>query len=520
VTKGDTAASVPNAAPAAMPDSLLDSVSDSVANTVPDVLLQPVGEAAVSPTELALVVRGMSKAFGPTQALWPIDLDIRAGEIHALLGENGSGKSTFIKSLSGFHKADAGDVHVGGQKLTLGSAGSAHSLGCRFVHQDLGLIASETVMDNLNYGSRYPTVFGTINSRAARRAAVAHLERVGMDIDPRQKVGSLSPAQQTAVAVARALRPDGAIEPRLLVLDEPTARLPQQEVAQLLEIVRSVSRAGVAVIYVSHRIEEVFEVAKTVTVLRDGRKVATKNVADLDQRGLVNLLVGGALDDVDFAHFSAPPSDAPTVLDVHGLTSVQLTEVALEVRAGEVVGIAGITGSGRETILSTIFGGTPRSTGSVSADGRRIEPGRPDLSIAAGIAYLPPDRKISGGLLALTARENLMLADLGKHWRFPRLSLKDERTESKTWFARLSVRPGDNVERQRREPAKDPLRQVAAHRPARAATRRTHSGRRYRDQGRTAQGDPGCRAGRRLHPHQLLRHRRTYRGLPPHPRDA
>jgi ribose transport system ATP-binding protein len=315
------------------------------------------------------------------------------------------------------------------------------------VHQDLGLIGSETVMDNLNVGGRYPTIFGTINTPAARRAAIADLERVGVDIDPKQVVTSLSPAQQTAVAVARALRPDGAAEPRLLVLDEPTARLPQKEVAQLLDIVRSVSRAGVAVIYVSHRIEEVFAVAETVTVLRDGRKVATRTVADLDRRGLVDLLVGRVLDDVDVAHFGTPQSDAPTVLDVRGVTSVHVTEIDLGAKVGEVVGIAGITGSGRETILSTIFGGMSRATGTVTVDGQSIKAGRPELSIAAGVAYLPPDRKLSGALLGLSARENLMLADLGRHWRFPRLSLKGERKECKTWFGRLSVRPGDDVER-------------------------------------------------------------------------
>jgi ribose transport system ATP-binding protein len=394
----------------------------------------------------ALSVRGMSKAFGPTQALWPIDLDIQPGEIHALLGENGSGKSTFIKSLSGYHKPDTGEVHVGRHKLTIGSAQSSHALGCRFVHQDLGLIGSETVLDNLNAGDGYSTVLGTINGRATRRAALADLERVGVDIDPNQIVATLSPAQQTAVAVARALRPDGSGEPRLLVLDEPTARLPHKDVAQLLDIVRSVARAGIAVIYVTHRIDEVFEVAEMVTVLRDGRKVASRKVADLDRPGLVDLLVGHALDAVDVEHRVPPSADAPTILKVENLTSAELTEVDLDVRRGEVVGIAGITGSGREVILSTIFGGTPRAVGAVHIDGTPLKPGRPDLSIAAGVAYLPPDRKVSGALLGLSARENLMLADLSKHWRWPRLSRKRERHESQTWFKRLSIRPGD-VER-------------------------------------------------------------------------
>jgi ribose transport system ATP-binding protein len=391
----------------------------------------------------ALSTRGMSKSFGPTQALWPIDLDIWPGEIHALLGENGSGKSTFIKSLSGYHKPDAGEVHVGGHKLSLGSATSSHTLGCRFVHQDLGLIASATVLDNLNIGGGYPTVFGTINGRAARRAALANLEHAGVEIDPRRVVSALSPAEQTAVAVARALRPDGSGEPRLLVLDEPTARLPQKEVAQLLEIVRSVARAGVAVIYVTHRIEEVFEVAETVTVLRDGRKVATRKVADLDRPGLVDLLVGGDLDVVDVELHVTPPAEAPTMLEVEHLTSVYLTEVDLEVRRGEVIGIAGITGSGREVLLSTIFGGTPCAAGTVRIDGVPLRPGRPDLAIGAGVAYLPPDRKVSGAVIELSARENLMLADLRQHWRWPLLSRKRERKECTTWFRRLTVRPAD-----------------------------------------------------------------------------
>lgn len=396
----------------------------------------------------ALSVRGLSKAFGPTLALKPFDLDVPSGQIHALLGENGSGKSTFIKCLSGYHHSDSGEVYVGGVRLTLGSAPHAHTLGCRFVHQDLGLIGSETVLDNLNIGGGgYVTKFGTINGRAARRRAAEDLARVGLDIDPRRVVKTLSPAQQTAVAVARALRPDGSGEPKVLVLDEPTARLPHTEVEQLLDTVRQVARNGVAVIYVSHRLEEVFEVAEIATVLRDGERVATRKVADLDHAGLVDLLVGAAFEGVDVEDHTPPPADAPVVLRIENMTSVEVTSVDLEVRAGEVVGVAGITGSGRESILSTVFGGTARSTGTVSVDGKVIKPGRPDLSIASGIAYLPPDRKISGSLVGLSARENLMLANLRKHWRWPRISKKGEKREAKTWFDRLSVRPGDNVER-------------------------------------------------------------------------
>jgi ribose transport system ATP-binding protein len=395
----------------------------------------------------ALSVRGLSKAFGPAQALWPIDLEIRSGEIHALLGENGSGKSTLIKSLSGYHTADTGQVWIAGEKLTPGSSAASHALGCRFVHQDLGLIHSESVLDNLNVGGRYKTFLGTIDARAALRTARADLARVGIDIDPKRAVGTLSPAEQTAVAVARALRPEPGAEPRLLVLDEPTARLPHAEVEQLLDIVRASADAGVAVIYVTHRIEEVFKIAENVTVLRDGHKIATSKVADLDQRGLVDLLVGSAHHLDSDEHRPGPAADAAVGLRVRHLTTVDLTDVNVEVRQGEVVGIAGITGSGREVILSTIFGGTPRSTGSIEVGGTQVRPGRPDHSIAAGVAYLPPDRKVTGGLIDLSARENLILANLKKHWHWPRLSRRGEQRETTEWFRRLTVRPAGNVER-------------------------------------------------------------------------
>ncbi|QRP42860.1 sugar ABC transporter ATP-binding protein [Amycolatopsis sp. FDAARGOS 1241] len=423
-------------------------------STVPG--LVPLHPAAVAkPPEAApavvrpptLSVRNLSKAFGSTQALWPLDLDIRAGEIHALLGENGSGKSTFIKSLSGYHTADTGRVEVCGEVLSLGSVKSAHDLGCRFVHQDLGLIGTETVLDNLCAGGSYRTVFGTISGRANRRAAVADLARAGVAIDPMRRLSTLSPAEQTAVAVARALRSDDGAEPKLLVLDEPTARLPQKEVAQLLDTVRAVAQAGVAVIYVSHRIDEVLEVADTATVLRDGHKVATRDVKELDRRALVDLLVGDALDDVDVSSHVAPAADAPVLFSVESLSSVELDDVSFAVKRGEVVGIAGITGSGRESILATVFGELPRVAGSVRVSDTGIAAERPDLSIRAGVGYVPPDRKIRGSIAGFSARENLVLVDLTRHWKFPKIGRRGEHAEVMGWFERFSVRPGDDVDR-------------------------------------------------------------------------
>ena len=395
--------------------------------------------------EAALEVYGLSKTFGATRALLPLDLQVGRGEVHALVGENGSGKSTFIKLLSGYHKPDAGEVLVGGHRLALGSAAASHAAGCRFVHQDLGLIASETVLDNLYAGNGYPTAFGTINGRAARAAAAEDLARAGVDLDPRRVVGTLSPAEQTGVAIARALRRSGGGGPQLLVLDEPTARLPDREVGVLLALVRSVTKAGVAVIYVSHRIDEVLEVAESVSVLRDGRKVASRPVAGLDHARLVALLAGDGVEEADVSTHVPPPPDAPVLLAVDQLTAGRLSEVSFEVRQGEVVGIAGITGSGRETVLSAIFGGEPREAGEVTVAGQPVRGGRPDCGVAAGLAYLPPDRR-SAVVSGQTARENLVLAKLRVHWRWPKISRRAERSETRTWFSRLNVRPVTGIE--------------------------------------------------------------------------
>ncbi len=402
------------------------------------------GAGVGDPGAAALEVHGLCKTFGATRALLPLDLRVERGEVHALVGENGSGKSTFIKLLSGYHRPDGGQVLVGGHHLALGSAAASHAAGCRFVHQDLGLIASETVLDNLCAGTGYPTTWGTINGRAARAAAAEDLARAGVELSPRRVVGTLSPAEQTGVAIARALRRSDGGGPQLLVLDEPTARLPDREVGVLLALVRSVTKAGVAVIYVSHRIDEVLEVADSVSVLRDGRKVASRPVAGLDHAGLVTLLTGDEVEEADVSAHAPPPAGAPVLLTVDGLSAGRIREVSFEVRQGEVVGIAGITGSGRETILAAAFGGESREGGAVRVAGQLVE-GRPDRGVAAGLAYLPPDRR-SAGVGGETARENLVLAALGVHWRWPKISRRGERAETRGWFGRLNVRPAAGIE--------------------------------------------------------------------------
>ena len=335
------------------------------------------------------------------------------------------------------------------------------------MHQDLGLIASETVLDNLYAGNGYPTAFGTVNGRVARKLAAEDLARAGVDLDPRRVVGTLSPAEQTGVAIARALRRSDGGGPQLLVLDEPTARLPDREVGVLLALVRSVTKAGVAVIYVSHRIDEVLEVADSVSVLRDGRKVASRPVAGLDHASLVALLAGDGVEEADVSTHVPPPPDAPVLLAVDRLTSGRLREVSFEVRQGEVVGIAGITGSGRETMLAAIFGGEPREAGEVTR--RRAAGPRRSARPAASPRAWPTCRRTAAApvVSGQTARENLVLAELARALALAE-DLAPGRASRDPHLVQPAERaPGDRdraaaVELQRRQPAEDPVRQVAA----------------------------------------------------------
>jgi ribose transport system ATP-binding protein len=395
----------------------------------------------------ALAIRGISKTFAGTAALTELDLDLPAGEVPALLGENGSGKSTLIKILSGYHRPDpGGQIRVGGQLLDPGSAEAAYARGCRFVHQDLGLIETSSIADNLALNAGFPKRFGTVREGDLARTARQDLARVGLDLDPRVLVGALSPAERTGVAVARALHEDPHTTVSLLVLDEPTATLPEPEVERLLEIVRTVAAAGVGVLYVTHRLEEVFLVADTITVLRDGHRVAQVPVSSLDRSQLITLLIGTELEEVSSETAELDHVTTEPLLTVEDLWSAGLCGVDLQIAPGDIVGVAGIIGSGRESLLSTLFGAAPRLRGRVLLDGTPLPTMRPDKAMRSGVAFLPADRKTNGGFFELTTRENLSISDLRPFWRWPLISRRREKAEAAVWVERLGVRPGTAAE--------------------------------------------------------------------------
>jgi len=405
------------------------------------------GEDVANPP--ALSARGVGKTFPGSRALIGLDLDIAPGEIRALLGANGSGKSTFIKILSGFHRPDPGaEVEIGGAALEFGDPSACHVLGGRFVHQDLALINDSSILDNLSFGEGFPTRMGSILSRSARQAASESLDQVGLDLDPLTLVRDLAPAEKTGVAVARALRETRETPVRLLVLDEPTATLPAPEVRRLLDIVRRVAARGVGVLYVTHRLDEVFQVARTATVLRNGREVITAAVAGLTRGQLVHYLVGSELDEAhrEAAALADEADAANTVLSIRDLRAGSLHGVSLEIAAGSVVGVSGVTGSGREFLLPAIFGAAKREGGEVSVDGSTLAPFRPSEAIRRGAIFLPADRKLLGGLMDMTARENLTLSSIAEFWKFPMIRRKTERTDVRQWFDRLQIQPPQGLE--------------------------------------------------------------------------
>ncbi|MDW5595796.1 sugar ABC transporter ATP-binding protein [Conexibacter stalactiti] len=386
----------------------------------------------------ALALHGLSKRFGAQAALSGVDLELRAGEVHALLGQNGSGKSTLIKLLAGFHEPDGEPrAELLGAPLRLGSAAAAHAAGIRFVHQDLALVPGLAIVDNLALGERYAGRLW-LGDRRELAAARALLESLGIELDPARPLRELAPAQRTIVAVARALSA-GVGATRLLVLDEVTATLPESEVELVFALVRRIREQGGTVLYVTHRLEEVFALADRVTVLRDGRRVSTSAVAGLDHDGLVELIVGRPLEQL----YPKPPAPrAELALQARGLSGRVARAVDLDLHRGEIVGVAGLAGSGRDELPYLLFGAAPWSAGRLTVDGREHRALTPHAAIAAGLALIPADRAGAGATPSLSLRTNVTLPRI-RAGRLRWIGRRAERADVAGWLRRLQVTPPD-----------------------------------------------------------------------------
>ena len=375
-----------------------------------------------------LQVEGASKRFTATLALDRLDFDVGAGEIHALLGQNGAGKSTLIKILAGVYPPSAGRILWRGRPVVPG----AERLPIAFIHQDLGLVESMTVAENVALQAGYRRAGGLIDWAATAAAAAVALAAMGSRIDPAARVVTLSAADRSIVAIARAL----AVQADLLVLDEPTAALPEADVARLLATLERLRARGIGMIYVTHRLDEVFRIADRVTVLRDGRLVTSSSVAETSPGDLVRNIVGHA---VAAATIAAAPS-GPPLLTLAGLVG----PVSLSAAAGEVLALVGLRGAGHHAVGRAIFGAAPRRAGRLTLAGRALAPADPAAAMAAGIGFVSSRRGEESLAAAMTVQENLYVNPRarGGGGLHPIRRVR-ERADATLALARFSVRPPD-----------------------------------------------------------------------------
>jgi ribose transport system ATP-binding protein len=394
-----------------------------------------------------LELGGLRKAFGGSQALAGVDLRIEGGQVHGLLGANGSGKSTIIKVLAGYHAPDAGTLTVRGEPVDLPlAAGQPQQLGLAFVHQDLGMVASLSVLDNFLIGSLSASRrTHWVNWRAARRSMRLVLQRYGLELDPDRLVGDLRPVDRALLAIVRALESPGVptTGAKLIVLDEPTVFLPSAEVQQLFDLVRRVTAEGSSVLFVSHDLDEVREITDRITVLRNGKVALTGVTAELSVDQLVEAIVGTRLG-LDSQLPASVASRGEAALVVDGLSAGGVEQVSFTAAAGEVVGLTGLLGSGYEDVVRALAGALP-ATGTLRLDGTlaQLPSWTAHRAIAAGVALIPGDRLHEGAIADLPLSDNLTMPALGSFVRRGVLDRRAMVSASRGLAERFDVRPPD-----------------------------------------------------------------------------
>ncbi|MCX5052793.1 sugar ABC transporter ATP-binding protein [Streptomyces sp. NBC_00474] len=393
----------------------------------------------MAPEPPLLSMSGITKSFPGVRALDGVDLDVQAGEVHCLLGQNGAGKSTLIKVLSGAHQPDTGSIRWRGEEATLRSPIAAMRLGIATIYQELDLVEHLSVAENVHLGHE-PTAAGFVVRKKAAKASTAKLlKRLGHpEIDPARLVGELSAAQQQIVSMARALSHDV----RLIVMDEPSAALDPDEVDNLFRIVGGLTAEGVAVVYISHRLEEIRRIGDRVTVLKDGRAVAGGLPAkSTPTREVVALMTGRNVEYVFPERPASAPSGAP-VLQVQGLARQgEFEPLDLELQPGEIVGLAGLVGSGRSEILETIYGARKPTAGQVRVDGRALRPGSVRAAVRAGLGLAPEERKAQALLMLETVTRNVSVSSMSRFSHGGWLDRGAELGAARAATRELSLRP-------------------------------------------------------------------------------
>jgi ribose transport system ATP-binding protein len=375
--------------------------------------------------------RNISKEFPGVLAVGGVDLEIIPGEVHVVAGENGAGKSTLMKLLSQVERPSGGEIEISGEPVEFHGPRYAQTLGVAMVYQEFALASHLSIAENL-YMGREPGRFGFVNRRAESEEARGLLERVGLRADPDQLVSSLTVAEMQRVEIAKAL----AIDAKVVIMDEPTATLAEKEIEDLFGVIRDLTSHGIAILYISHKLDEIFRIADRVTIMRDGRVVDTLPASELDEDKLVRLMVGREIGNL----YPKPETEMGEVLlRISGITRGHvLKDCSFEVRSGEILGFAGLVGAGRTELARAVFGADPIDSGTVELEGKELRITNPRDAIEAGIGYLTEDRKGEGLALELGIHKNITLANLPT--RAGLIALENEREIARRRRDQLNIR--------------------------------------------------------------------------------
>jgi ABC-type sugar transport system ATPase subunit len=381
-----------------------------------------------------LEFRGIRKRFPGVQALDDVSFDVDAGSCHALMGENGAGKSTLGKILAGVYQADAGEIRLDGRRIQPATPLEARECGVAMVHQELAFCPNLSVAENLCLGS-LPTRGPWLDRARLRDRAEGMLREIGAEFDPDQPVGSLSTGQEQLIQIAAAVG-TGA---RVIVMDEPTSSLSVGESEHLFQLMGALRARGITLLYVSHRMDEIYRLCNAITVFRDGRHVATQPAGAVRPDQLIHQMIGRDLEPTEPAHCGRAPGEV--VLEVRGLSSPgRFRDVSFGLRRGEILGFAGLVGAGRSEVAQALFGLDPEATGEVMVRGKALPLGNPQAALAAGLGLLPEDRKRQGLVLTMNCRENTSLAILPRLARVGFLDLARERKLAAGYIEQLQVK--------------------------------------------------------------------------------
>jgi rhamnose transport system ATP-binding protein len=385
-------------------------------------------------TDPILTLSGISKSFPGVRALHDVSLELYAGQVTALIGENGAGKSTLVKTLTGIYQPDGGEIRVGGQLVTLPTAHSASALGITAIHQETVLFDEMTVAENIYLGHAPRNRFGMIDWRKMRAEAKETLDSMAAGIDPDIKLKELGIAKKHLVAVARAL----SIDAQVVIMDEPTAALSQKEIEELYVLIDLLKQDGKAILFISHKFDEIYRIADRFTVFRDGEQVGKGFIKDTSQGQIVQMMVGRAVDHI-FPERAAVIG--PTVLEAKGLSHpTEFDDVSFTVRKGEILGFYGLVGAGRSEVMQAVFGLTQTSAGTLTLDGATIAPRSPADAVDAGIVYVPEERGKQGVITGEPIFKNVSLPSLGKTSKGGFLRMAEEYALARTYTERLDLR--------------------------------------------------------------------------------